>query len=133
MKDKELKKSLPKPKEANVVVAPIEPLIRVIRGQKIILDADLAQIYGVTTKRLNQQVKRNSKRFPKDFMFRLTREESQSWQRLRLQFATLKRGQHIKYFPYAFTEHGAVMAANVLNSKRAVAMSVRRSRVRETA
>lgn len=124
MKDKELKKSSPKPKETSVVVAPIEPLIWVIRGQRIILDADLAQIYGVTTKRLNQQVKRNRKRFPDDFMFKLTRKESQSLQRSRLQFATLKRGQNIKYFPYAFTEHGAVMAANVLNSEHAVAMSV---------
>ena len=124
MKDKELKKSLPKPEAANVIVAPIEPLIRVIRGQRIILDTDLSTIYGVTTKRLNEQVKRNRKRFPKDFMFRLTRKESQQLQRLRSQIATLKRGQHIKHLPYAFTEPGAVMAANVLNSDRAVAMSV---------
>ena len=117
-------KQSPKRKEALVVVAPIEPVIQVIRGQKVILDADLAEIYGVTTKRLNEQVKRNRKRFPDDFMFRLKREESQPLQRSRSQFATLKRGQNIKYLPYAFTEHGAVMAANVLNSERAVAMSV---------
>src|SRR5438128_2102868 len=117
-------KQSPKRKEALVVVAPIEPLIQVIRGQKVILDADLAEIYGVTTKRLNEQVKRNRKRFPDDFMFRLKREESQPSQRSRSQFATLKRGQNIKYLPYVFTEHGAVMAANVLNSERAVAMSV---------
>jgi len=70
-------KQSPKRKEALVVVAPIEPVIQVIRGQKVILDADLAEIYGVTTKRLNEQVKRNRKRFPDDFMFRLKREESQ--------------------------------------------------------
>jgi len=113
-------KQSPKRKEALVVVAPIEPVIQVIRGQKVILDADLAEIYGVTTKRLNEQVKRNRKRFPDDFMFRLKREESQPLQRSRSQFATLKRGQNIKYLPYAFTEHGAVMAANVLNSEREV-------------
>ena len=105
------------------------------------LDADLAVLYGVTTKRLNEQVKRNRERFPDDFMFQLTAKESaalrsqfaigspqesnpQSDARSRSQFATLKRGQNIKYRPYAFTEHGAIMAANVLNSPRAVQMSV---------
>src|SRR5438128_11368708 len=117
-------KQSPKRKEALVVVAPIEPLIQVIRGQKVILDADLAEIYGVTTKRLNEQVKRNRKRFPDDFMFRLKREESQPLQRSRSQIATLKRGHNIKYLPYAFTEHGAIMAANVLNTPQATQMSV---------
>src|SRR3989454_9583347 len=117
-------KQSPKRKEALVVVAPIEPVIQIIRGQKVILDADLTEIYGVTTKRLNEQVKRNRKRFPDDFMFRLKREESQPLQRSRSQFATLKRGQNIKYLPYAFTEHGAVMAANVLNSPQAVQTSI---------
>ncbi len=88
------------------------------------LDADLARLYGVTTKRLNEQVKRNRERFPEDFMFQLTVEETDRWRRSRSQFATLERGQNIKYFPYAFTEHGAIMAANVLNSRRAVQMSV---------
>jgi ORF6N domain len=80
-------------------------------------------LYGVTTKRLNEQVKRNAPRFPEDFVFQLTAEERE---RLRSQFATLKtgRGRHIKYLPYAFTEHGAIQAANVLNSPRAVAMGV---------
>jgi hypothetical protein len=101
----------------------IAPVIRTIRGQKVILDSDLARIYGVTTKRLNEQVRRNAKRFPSDFLFQLTAEEADS---LRSQIATLKsgRGQHRKFLPYAFTENGAVMAANVLNSPAAVRMSV---------
>lgn len=94
-----------------------------LRGQRVILDADLAALYGVETRRLNEQVKRNLDRFPADFMFRLTAEEFDS---LRSQFATLKtgRGQHRKYLPYAFTEHGAIMAAMVLASPRAVEVSV---------
>ena len=87
------------------------------------LDSDLAKLYGVTTKRLNEQVKRNRARFPEDFMFRLTAKEADS---LRSQFATLERGrgQHRKYLPFAFTEHGAIMAASVLNSPRAIEVSV---------
>ena len=94
-----------------------------MRGQKVMLDSDLAELYGVPTKRLNEQVKRNIDRFPPDFMFRLSQEEAEI---LRSQNATLKggRGQHRKYLPYAFTEHGAIMAATVLNSQRAVEMSV---------
>ena len=101
----------------------IGSLIRTIRGQKVILDSDLARIYGVPTKRLNEQVARNAKRFPHDFLFQLTAKEADS---LRSQFATLKkgRGQHRKFLPYAFTENGAIMAANVLNSPEAVRMSV---------
>jgi phage regulator Rha-like protein len=92
-------------------------------GQRVILDADLAALYGVETRRLNEQIKRNLARFPADFMFRLTAEEFDS---LRSQFATLKtgRGQHRKYLPYAFTEHGAIMAAMVLASPRAEEVSV---------
>jgi phage regulator Rha-like protein len=78
----------------------------------------------VPTKRLNEQVKRNADRFPEDFVFQLNAEEAQAWRLLRSQNATLKRGQHLKYLPYAFTEHGAIMAANVLNSPQAVKMSV---------
>jgi phage regulator Rha-like protein len=98
-------------------------LIHEIRGQRVMLDSDLAAIYGVETKALIRAVKRNADRFPKDFVFQLTRQESEV---LRYQFGTLKtgRGQHRKYLPYAFTEHGAIMAANVLNSRRAVQMSV---------
>ena len=102
----------------------IESLIFNIRGHRVIVASDLAFVYGVSTKRLNEQVKRNRERFPEDFMFQLKKEEAQNWQRLRSQFATLKRGQHIKYLPYAFTEHGAIMAANVLNSPKAIEMSV---------
>ena len=102
----------------------IENKIYFIRGHKVILDSDLAELYGVETKRLNEQVRRNRSRFPKDFMFQLTQEETQIWQRLRSQIATLKRGQHLKYQPFAFTEHGAIMAATVLNSPTAVEMSV---------
>jgi len=99
----------------------IAPLIHEIRGERVILDSDLAKIYGVAIKALNQAVKRNAERFPEDFAFRLTQDEFSS---LRSQIVTLKRGQHRKYLPHAFTEHGAIMAANVLNSKQAVQMSV---------
>ena len=98
-------------------------LIYEIRGQRVMLDSDLATIYGVEAKALNRAVKRNRDRFPKDFVFQLTRQESEA---LRYQFGTLKtgRGEHRKYRPWVFTEHGAIMAANVLNSPRAVQMSV---------
>ncbi len=101
----------------------IGSLIRTIRGQKVILDSDLARIFGVPTFRFNEAVKRNRKRFPADFLFQLTAEEFKS---LTSQFAILKkgRGQHRKFLPYAFTENGAIMAANVLNSPEAVRMSV---------
>jgi hypothetical protein len=117
--------------------AAIEQLIHVIRGKKVILDSDLARIYGVPTKRFNQQVKRNRVRFPEDFMFQLTRAEAMEDERLRSQivtlndatglrsqFSTSRQGRHRKYLPYVFTEHGAVMAANILNSPAAVQMSV---------
>lgn len=95
--------------------------IQTIRKQKVILDSDLAKLYEVTTKRLNEQVKRNGRKFPDSFRFQLTQEE---WDSIRSQSATLKRGQHRKYLPYVFTEHGALQAANVLNSEKADAMSV---------
>ncbi len=95
-----------------------------IRDQRVIMDNDLAGIYGVPTKSLNQVIKRNCARFPPDFVFQLTKDEAKEWQALRSQIVTLKRGQHIKHLPYAFTEHGAIMAATVLNSPRAVEMSV---------
>lgn len=100
----------------------IDPLIVVIRGRRVLLDSDLAQLYGVTTTRLNEQVKRNLDRFPSDFMFRLTQEE---WEALSSQIATSKGGRGgRRKLPYAFTEHGAVMAANVLNSPVAVRASI---------
>jgi len=109
-------KALPVPIER------IEWAILLIRGQKVILDADLAALYEVETRRLNEQVKRNKGRFPEDFMFQLTKEE---WKALRSQFAISKPGRGgRRHFPYAFTEHGALMAASVLNSPRAVEVSV---------
>jgi len=102
----------------------ILPLIHTIRGQRVILASDLANLYGVETRKLNQQIKRNLERFPSDFMFQLTAEELDALKILRSQFVILRHGQHQKYLPYAFTEHGAIMAANVLNSPQAVAMSV---------
>ena len=121
---------------------PIETLILNVRNQKVILDADLAELYDVPTKRLNEQVKRNPDRFPEDFMFQLTAQE---WSNLKSQIATSslevpqiegvvpnwsqfatssKRHRGAAYRPTAFTEHGAIMAATVLNSPEAVAMSV---------
>ncbi len=105
-------------------IAPIEGLIVTIRGHRVILAADLAEIYGVQTRVLNQAVKRNPEKFPGDFVFQLTLEEAATVQRSRSQIVILKRGLNIKYLPYAFTEHGAIMAANVLNSPCAVQMSV---------
>jgi phage regulator Rha-like protein len=100
----------------------IERSILLIRGEKVMLDTDLAELYGVETKRLNEQVRRNLHRFPPDFMFQLTAEEAVN---LRSQFAT-SNSQYggRRYLPYAFTEHGALMLANVLNSERAAQTSV---------
>jgi hypothetical protein len=109
---------------AQLPVADIESLIVTVREQRVILAPDLASVYGVPTKALNQAVKRNADKFPADFMFRLTLAEAEDIQRSRSQIVTLKRGQNIKYLPAAFTEHGAIMAANVLNSPRATQMSV---------
>ena len=103
---------------------PIESSIILVRGQRVILAADLARIYGVETRALNQAVKRNVQRFPDDFVFRLSPKEAEKIFRSRSRSVILKRGQNIKYLPYAFTEHGAIMAANVINSTRAVQMSV---------
>src|SRR6266446_6338256 len=101
----------------------VTPLIRSIRDQRVIIDSDLAAIYGVETKNLNRAVKRNPQRFPAEFVFRLETEEAAA---LRCQTGTLKagRGAHSKYLPCAFSEHGALMASTVLNSPRAVAMSL---------
>jgi len=104
-------------------VDPIAQRILLIRGHRVMLDSDLAELYEVTTKRLNEQVRRNIKRFPPDFMFQLSREE---FDFLRSQNATLKtaRGQHRKYLPYAFTEQGVAMLSGVLNSGRAIDVNV---------
>lgn len=103
---------------------PLESFILTIRGQKVLLDADLAAIYGVPTKALNQAVKRNAERFPEDFLFQLSKTEAEDAIFSRSQVVTLKRGQNIKYLPHAFTEHDALMAANVLSITEAVNMSV---------
>lgn len=96
--------------------------IRLIRGQKVMIDSDLSELYEVPTKRFNEQVKRNTKRFPADFMFQLTEDEFAD---LRSQIAT-SNTEHggRRYLPYVFTEHGAIMAATILNSPRAVEMSI---------
>jgi hypothetical protein len=95
--------------------------IQIIRGQRVVLDSDLAELYGVSTKRFNEQVKRNEARFPADFMFQISKEE---FDILRSQNATSKGSGGRRYLPHAFTEHGAIMAATILNSPRAVEMSV---------
>lgn len=106
-----------------VSVEDISTTIHVLRGQRVILDKDLAAIYGVQTRVLNQAVKRNAERFPQDFRFALTSEESKV---LRSQNVTLKSGsgRHSKYSTFVFTEHGAIQAANVVNSSHAIAMSI---------
>ncbi|HEX4047631.1 MAG TPA: ORF6N domain-containing protein [Elusimicrobiota bacterium] len=106
-------------KESGVSV--VLPLILTIRGQRVILDSDLARLYGVSTSQLNQQFRRNRRRFPVDFAFTLTREEAAG---MMSQIVTSSRRRNRRRFPNAYTEHGAVMAANVLKSDRAIAMSV---------
>ena len=101
----------------------IEPLIKVIRWQQVMLDKDLAMLYGVEAKVFNQAVKRNVERFPNDFRFQLTKEEC-----LRSQIVTLneKQGQHLKYMPYAFTEQGVAMLSSVLRSQTAIEVNIRK-------
>jgi len=117
------------------IIRSIQNRIYEIRGERVMLDRELAALYEVETKLLNQSVKRNLKRFPADFMFQLTREEWESLRlqietldksdSLRLQFATLKgRGQHSKYLPYAFTEQGVAMLSGILNSDKAINMNI---------
>ncbi|MBV6484458.1 MAG: hypothetical protein KFKLKKLM_00964 [Flavobacteriales bacterium] len=110
------------------IIIPQEVIINKIysiRGQKVMLDSDLAELYGVETKRLNEQVKRNNSRFPDDFMFQLTIQE---WENLKSQNATSSWGGRRK-LPYAFTEHGVLMLSSVLNSDRAIAVNIHIMRV----
>jgi hypothetical protein len=107
-----------------IPLARIERAILLIRGEKVILDSSLAELYGVETKVLNQAVKRNSRRFPEDFMFQLTAEEAANLFRLRSQIVTLKQGEHRKYLPYVFTEQGVAMLSSVLHSDRAVRVNI---------
>jgi hypothetical protein len=121
----------------------IAQLVFFIRGEKVIVDRDLASLYGVTTKALNQAVKRNAARFPADFMFQLTKSDYEALRSqsvtirnrsqspaeagagsLRSQSVTLKRGQHLKYLPYVFTEQGVAMLSSVLRSPRAIAVNI---------
>lgn len=106
-----------------VRVEPIAQAILAIRGQRVILDADLAALYAVTTKALNQAVKRNRNRFPADFLFRLTRSEVEALNRSQIVTGSQKH-RDPRFPPFAFTEHGAIMAATILNSPRAVEMTV---------
>jgi hypothetical protein len=120
-------------KNRNDALVRIEPLIITLRGERVILDSDLAILYSVKTKVLNQAIKRNREKFPEDFLFQLTEDEynrliarfptSKSIGNMRSQFVTASK-RNIRFLPYAFTEHGAIMAANVLNSPRAIQMSV---------
>lgn len=109
-------------KRKAIVGRTVENRILFVRGHKVLLDSDLAELYGVSVKRLNEQVKRNRERFPDDFMFRLTADEFEA---LRSQIATSKKSRGgRRHLPFAFSEHGAIMVASVLNSRRAVEMSV---------
>jgi hypothetical protein len=125
----------PSPRPARQSPGPLSAIVGVIhsiRGERVILDADLAKLYGVPTKALNQAVRRNLQKFPSDFLMELTNAEAAMLQRIRLQadtisrsqIVTLKHGKNVKHQPFAFTEHGAIMAANILNSPQAVQMSV---------
>lgn len=97
-----------------------------IRGKKVMLDSDLANLYGVETKQLKRQVKRNIERFPDDFMFELNENELES---LRCQIGTLKKGEHFKFSPFVFTEQGVSMLSSVLNSKQAIAVNIQIIRI----
>jgi hypothetical protein len=115
--------------EQSVSLVPVEIIqnkIYLIRGRKVMLDRDLAELYGVTTGNLNKAVKRNAERFPSDFMYMLSKEESDS---LSFQFGSLKRGEHFKYLPTVFTEQGVAMLSSVLKSKMAIQVNIKIMRV----
>jgi len=107
-------------------IKPIQNIIYEIRGQKVMLDRDLAELYGVELRSLNQATKRNLERFPKDFMFQLTQKE---WDFLRSQIVIAKNLSKVRFLPYVFTEHGVLMLSNVLNSTKAITMSIQIIRV----
>ena len=111
--------------EISPVIIPNEVIVNKIylfRGVKVMLDSDLAALFGVDTKRLKEQVRRNIERFPEHFMFELTKEENEI---LRSQFVTLEQGKYSKYLPFAFSEHGILQLSNVLKSKQAVEVSIK--------
>jgi phage regulator Rha-like protein len=115
---------------ATITPERVKNAIYVMRGERVMVDRDLATLYGVSSKVFNQSVKRHKNRFPEDFMFQLTTEEARNWwlermaTRLRSQSVTLKRGQHLKYRPFVFTEHGILMLSSVLNSERAIQVNI---------
>src|SRR5690348_8112406 len=117
---------MPKKKSEHALIPleVIEQRIFVLRGHRVMLDRDLALLFQVETRALNQAVKRNLERFPADFMFRLTAREAKDLLLSKSQSVILKRGANVKHRPYAFTEHGAVMLANLLKSPRAVRVSI---------
>jgi hypothetical protein len=117
------KQRVPAERSAPVPVEQIGRSILILRGHRVLLDSELAALYGVTTKRLNEQVKRNAERFPDDFIFRLTRTETEALNRSQIATGSQKH-RDPRFPPFAFTEHGAIMAATVLNSPRAVEMTV---------
>ena len=115
--------------QTNAIAIPDEVVmskIYLIRGQKVMLDVDLAELYGVETKRLKEQVRRNKERFPEDFMFELTTEEIKQ---LKASFGQTRRGEHSKYPPFAFTEHGVLMLSSVLNSDRSIKVNIQVMRI----
>ena len=114
-------------KVLSITETAIESKIYLIRGQKVMMDSDLAEMYGVETKALKQAVKRNMDKFTEDFMFELTAKEAEDFSRSH--FVTMKRGQNIKYLPFAFTEHGVLMLSSVLRSKQANEVNIRIMRV----
>ncbi len=113
-------------KQTAPAVMSVEQSIYLIRGMRVMLDVDLARLYGVPNKALKRAVRRNLERFPQDFAFTLSREEHQA---LRRQIGTLKRGEHAKYLPYAFTEQGVAMLSSVLHSPRAIRVNIAIMRV----
>lgn len=110
-----------RPARLDSVVQAVASRVLFLRHQRVMLDSDIAELYGVSVKRLNEQIKRNQQRFPSDFVFQLSAKEHTV---LRSQIATSKKPGGRRYMPFAFTEHGALMAATVLNSERAIQMSV---------
>lgn len=113
-----------RPRKSPAPLSAVEGVIHTIRSERVILDADLAKLYGVETRVLNQAVRRNRDKFPSDFLLELTSAEAEELRRSRSQIVILKRGGNVKFAPFAFTEHGAIMAANILNSPQAIQMSV---------
>src|SRR5436190_13956654 len=113
-----------KTEHALIPVEVITGKIFILRGHRVMLDRDLAKLYRVETRAVNQAVKRNQDRFPEDFMFQVTSEEAEAVLSSRSQIVILKRGENIKYLPYVFTEHGVVMLANVLKSAIAIRASI---------